>query len=355
MGGLLITSIVSGRAITRTGRYRSFPIAGTAVLTVGLYLLSTMSGGTSRGSIDLYMFIVGLGLGMVMQVLVLAVQNAVDYSDLGVATSGATLFRLIGGSLGTAALGAIFSNRLRAELRTLAGPQAARAAFSHQVNPRQIAHLPPPLRSGYIHAFTNSLNSVFVVASAVAVAAFLLSWFIRQLPLRETVTTGDLRDTYAAPRDTDSGTEMTEKLGRIDRRERAPDAVRSVAARAGVDLSPGACCLLAMLDQDGPGYLPALASRSRVGLDLLVRIRQELAQRGLACQLVGVISTYELTADGRRTLRLLTTSGEQRFMQLLDGWHAEQHAELVRLTAAMSRELLIDSAALRQRVRPLSA
>ena len=88
---------------------------------------------------------------------------------------------------------------------------------------------------------------------------------------------------------------------------------------------------------------------------MLVRIRQELAQRGLACELVGVISTYELTADGRRTLRLLTTSGEQRFMQLLDGWHAEQHAELVRLTAAMSRELLIDSAALRQRARPLNA
>jgi Na+/melibiose symporter-like transporter len=112
MGGLLITSIGSGQLITRTGRYKPFPIAGTAVMTVGLYLLSTMDPTSSQIEIFGFMFVLGLGLGMVMQVLVLAVQNAVDYSDLGVATSGATLFRSIGGSLGTAVLGAIFSNRL---------------------------------------------------------------------------------------------------------------------------------------------------------------------------------------------------------------------------------------------------
>ncbi|HEV7584821.1 MAG TPA: MDR family MFS transporter [Solirubrobacteraceae bacterium] len=351
MGGLLVTSILSGQAITRTGRYKPFPIAGTALLTVGLYLLSTMTAATSRGTIDLYMFIVGLGLGMVMQVLVLAVQNAVDYPDLGVATSGATLFRLIGGSLGTATLGAIFANRLRTELKALAGPQAARAALGHQTNPAQIAHLPPSLRSGYVHAFTTALSSVFVVASGVAVAAFALSWLIRQLPLRDTVTTGDLRDTYAAPRDTDSGTEMLEKLGRLERRERAPDAVSRVAARAGVELSPGACYLLARLEQDGPCYLPALASRARVGLDLLMGIRLELTQRGLASQRAGAVSTYELTPAGRSTLALLRTSGEQRLQQRLYGWRAEQHAQLMGLTAALSRELLIDTAALRQSAR----
>src|SRR5271167_2664751 len=117
MGGLLITSIVSGQIITRTGRYKPFPIAGTAVMTLGLYLLSTMDPSSSRVSISLFMFVLGLGLGMVMQVLILAVQNAVDYADLGVATSGATLFRSIGGSLGTAVLGAVFASRLTSELR----------------------------------------------------------------------------------------------------------------------------------------------------------------------------------------------------------------------------------------------
>ncbi|HEY5395964.1 MAG TPA: MDR family MFS transporter, partial [Trebonia sp.] len=116
MGGLLITSIGSGQVITRTGHYKPFPIAGTAVMVVGLYLLSTMDAASSTASTFAFMFVLGLGLGMVMQVLVLAVQNAVDYSDLGVATSGATLFRSIGGSLGTSVLGAIFANRLSTEL-----------------------------------------------------------------------------------------------------------------------------------------------------------------------------------------------------------------------------------------------
>jgi hypothetical protein len=93
MGGLLLTSIGSGQLISRTGRYKPFPIAGTAIMVAGLLLLSRMDAHTSRLSASAYMFVLGLGLGLVMQVLVLAVQNAVAYQDLGVATSGATLFR----------------------------------------------------------------------------------------------------------------------------------------------------------------------------------------------------------------------------------------------------------------------
>src|SRR3954463_16801327 len=112
MGGLLFTSILSGQVITRTGRYRWFPIAGTAVGVLGLLLLSNLDRETSPALAAVYMLVLGLGLGMVMQVLVLAVQNSVAYEQLGVATSGATLFRSIGGSLGTAILGAVFSNKL---------------------------------------------------------------------------------------------------------------------------------------------------------------------------------------------------------------------------------------------------
>src|SRR5271170_4325547 len=137
MGGFLITSILYGKLITRTGRYKQFQIAGTAVMTLGLYLLSTMSPSSSRVSISLFMFVLGLGLGMVMQVLILAVQNAVDYADLGVATSGATLFRSIGGSLGTAVLGAIFSNRLTSELRSVFPTGVAgHASTGSTVNPK---------------------------------------------------------------------------------------------------------------------------------------------------------------------------------------------------------------------------
>jgi EmrB/QacA subfamily drug resistance transporter len=142
--GLLVTSIGSGQVIARWGHYRPFPIAGTALITVGFLLLSTMGPGTSAPVRSLNMLVVGLGLGLVMQVLVLAVQNDVDYRDLGVATSGATFFRSIGGSLGVAICGAIFSNRLADELAKL-GPLPAGLA-SGNVTREQVAALPAAAR-----------------------------------------------------------------------------------------------------------------------------------------------------------------------------------------------------------------
>src|SRR3546814_4222865 len=112
MGGVLVTSIVSGQIISRVGRYRVFPIVGTAVMTIGLGLLATLDTESSTWAASGYMLVLGLGLGMVMQVLVLAVQNAVDYGDLGVATSGTTLFRSTGGSVGVSLFGAIFAANL---------------------------------------------------------------------------------------------------------------------------------------------------------------------------------------------------------------------------------------------------
>ncbi|HEU0078633.1 MAG TPA: MDR family MFS transporter, partial [Longimicrobiaceae bacterium] len=126
MGGMLVSSIVSGQLISRRGRYRIFPVTGTVVMAVGLLLLSRMNEHTTLTRASVNMLVLGIGLGLVMQVLVIAVQNAVDYRDLGVATSGTTLFRLIGGSLGTAAFGAIFASGLRAHLRAALPPRRRR-------------------------------------------------------------------------------------------------------------------------------------------------------------------------------------------------------------------------------------
>jgi EmrB/QacA subfamily drug resistance transporter len=347
MGGLLVTSIASGQVITRTGRYKAFPIAGTAVMTLGLYLLSTMDSTSSVGVIFVFMFVLGLGLGMVMQVLVLAVQNAVDYADLGVATSGATLFRSIGGSLGTATLGAIFSNRLHAELASvLPAGAASRAGSSGEVNPKQIAHLPPALHAGYLHAFTSSLSSVFLAASAFAVAGFVLSWFIRELPLRETVATGDLGDTYATPRDGDSLAEIVSKLGRLDRREGAREIVTRVAARAGVELSPAACWLLARLSEAHAPALSALSAQFDIPLDTLVAARGELERKGLLGPSPQDPSAEALTRDGHATLERLTATGEQRLSDLLEGWRPEEHEELARLIATLAQQFFIDASSL---------
>jgi EmrB/QacA subfamily drug resistance transporter len=181
MAGLLVTSIVAGRAISKFGRYKPFPIAGTALTAAGLGLLSRLDVHTTATQVALYMLVVGLGLGMVMQVLVLAVQNAVDYRMMGVATSGSVLFRQIGGSVGIALFGAIFINHLHANLHGLRG--APRSA-----SPLLVRHLPAAVHAKYVSAFSASLHPIFVVAAGVAAFAFVLTWFLREVPLRQTTS-----------------------------------------------------------------------------------------------------------------------------------------------------------------------
>ena len=144
MGGLLITSIVGGQIVSRTGKYRAFPIVGTAIMTVGLFLLSNLSPHTSTLEASAYMFVTGFGIGLVMQVLVVAVQNAVGYEELGVATSGNTLFRNIGSSVGTAIVGTIFATELASHLRAdFPHASSAQLNTSH-FSVATLAKLPPP-------------------------------------------------------------------------------------------------------------------------------------------------------------------------------------------------------------------
>jgi EmrB/QacA subfamily drug resistance transporter len=181
MAGLLVTSIVSGQLISRYGRYRVFPIAGTAIMSFGLWLLSHLAVDTPTWQTLVGMVVLGLGLGMVMQVLVLAVQNAVDYRLLGVATSGSTLFRQVGGSIGVAMFGAIFANRLATELVDRL-PQGAH--IPAVANPAVIAHLPPAIHEPYLQAFVAALQPIFLAAAVISVVAFALTWLLREVPLR---------------------------------------------------------------------------------------------------------------------------------------------------------------------------
>jgi EmrB/QacA subfamily drug resistance transporter len=181
MAGLLVTSIVSGRLISRFGRYKPFPVAGTAVATIGMVLLSRLDLSSTTAYTSLAMVVLGLGLGAVMQVLVLAVQNAVDYRNMGVATAGSLLFRQIGGSIGIAVFGAIFSNRLHGELASQLPPGVH---VPKTVSPALIRHLPPAAHNAYVHAVAAALHPVFVVASVIAGVSFLLTWLLREVPLR---------------------------------------------------------------------------------------------------------------------------------------------------------------------------
>ncbi|WP_246270678.1 MDR family MFS transporter [Paraburkholderia solisilvae] len=182
MGGVLVMSIISGRLISRIGKYRMFPIIGTLCVGAGMALLSTLQLSTPLHMMYLYMGLVGCGLGMVMQVLILAVQNTVEFRHLGAATSGATLFRSIGGSVGVAAFGAIFSNGLASRLQT---SLPAGAELPHSLGPVAIHQLPDALRNIYLQAFAGALHTVFLSAACIVVLAFSLAWMMQDRPLRK--------------------------------------------------------------------------------------------------------------------------------------------------------------------------
>src|SRR5262249_12783557 len=170
MLGMLVTSVVSGRLISRFGRYKLFPILGTAFMVFGLGSLALLGVDSNVWHTALDALWLGLGMGMVMQVLVLAVQNSVPYEQLGVATSGTMLFRSLGGALGVAFFGAIFANRLHGQL---AGPGME---FLATVIPAAVKGLPPVLHEEYITAVMAALRPVFVTAVVISALGFALTF-----------------------------------------------------------------------------------------------------------------------------------------------------------------------------------
>ncbi|WP_297353659.1 MDR family MFS transporter [Paraburkholderia sp.] len=182
MGGLLVMSVITGRVISKIGKYRMFPIGGTFLVAVAMTLLARLEISTPIHVMYLYMGLLGLGLGMVMQVLILAVQNTVEFKHMGVATSGATLFRSIGGSVGVAGFGAVFSNGLASRLQTLIPPDTE---LPHALGPAAINQLPIALRDDYLQAFSGALHMVYLSASCVVVLAFALAWLLKDHPLRK--------------------------------------------------------------------------------------------------------------------------------------------------------------------------
>ncbi len=189
MVGLFGASIVTGQLVVKTGRYRRYPIVGTAVMTLGLGLLGTITVTTSGLATGVFMFILGVGIGLVMQILITAVQNAVDMKEVGAATAGSNFFRSIGGSFGTAIFGALFSNEFPVRLKT--GLTALHyngliPPFS-KMTPSTLRSLPAPVLHVFVDALAKSISYIYIWAVPVGVLAFVLSLFLPEVTLRSSV------------------------------------------------------------------------------------------------------------------------------------------------------------------------
>ena len=335
MAGVLIGSVGSGQVISATGRYKAFPVAGTAIAAVGMLLLSRLDAGTSTLYGTVAMFVMGLGLGLVMQVLVLAVQNAVGYAELGVATSGATLFRSMGGSLGTAVLGAIFTNRLSDEL---AGSPAADVG-SGSIDPSALQQLPAAVRDGYTGAFTDALSTVFLVA-AVIVA--------RRVPALLAA-----RGAAAAPDRRDGGrrrgVRVADGRGLPQRADARARPARRARAHARVHRAHGRCrrprpaARARVAARAGRGGAPAPRSR---GDRRRASLRRGVA-RGLLAELAerGLISGGGLTEAGHATAARLIGARRDCLHSLIADWQPDDDPGVNDAVARLAGELAVESPA----------
>ncbi|MFJ2604785.1 MULTISPECIES: DHA2 family efflux MFS transporter permease subunit [unclassified Streptomyces] len=341
VAGLLLSSTGSGQIVSRTGRWKVFPIAGTGVTTLGLLLLHRMTEFTSTAVMSLYFFVFGLGLGLVMQVLVLIVQNAVSYEDLGVATSGATFFRSIGASFGVAIFGTIFASRLGAKLtdaflgfRLPAGVSPA----TLKADPRGISALPPALRPPALHAYASSITDVFLYAAPVALVGFVLAWFLKEDPLRGSVTAPDVSETLASnPVERSSYDEVCRALSTLGTREGRHEIYRKITARAGYDLTPSASWLLLRIKKYGWAEPAVLAERTTVPLAVVIAAARQVEERGLAVR-EGL--DMVLTDRGREAAGRLADAREASLSELLgDWWGPDRPTDLTHLVKLLNEEL----------------
>ena len=341
MGGMLTTSILSGQLISRMGRFRIFPIVGTAVMTLGLVMLSRLTPESSVAAAALRVLVLGAGLGMVMQVLVIAVQNDADYQDLGVATSGATLFRFIGGSLGTAVLGAVFASRFDSLLG-----RSASAGAGPGLNLDALAQLPPEVRARYAAAITGASDLVFFVAAVVCAVGFVITWLMPERPLRATVASAaanpgeEAGEAFGRPSDVDAvAAQMYAALSRLADRDVQREHIRQIVERANETLSPLAAWLLVRIDRDPACDPLALGRKHQIDETRVRAAVDELRNRRL---IDGSVPHLSLTVAGCDALTRLIAARRAHLEELAMEWDPARNPEIVGYLERTAREIVPD-------------
>ncbi|BBH67248.1 MFS transporter [Actinoplanes sp. OR16] len=311
VAGLFVMSMVSGNVVSRTGRYKVFPIAGGAVMTLGLYLMSTMGTTTSTWLESLYMFILGAGIGLSMQVLTIVVQNTVPYADLGTATSGVTFFRTLGSSFGTAIFGTLYSGRLEEKLGEALAQTGVAPAVSQ--NPESLKALDPAQSGPIIAAYADSINYVFRWVVPVAVLGFLVAWLLKELPLRDSarVAATDVGEGFSAPLADDRVGQLERQISDTMRRARDDRTVLDrVLADSGATVNPSQAWAIGQthlhVTAKGRAELPAIARQHRMPAEVLEPAFEDLRQAGYA------------RVDGDQVE--LTEAGQEQFERVRHAW-----------------------------------
>lgn len=295
---------------------------------------------TSTLLTSVYMFVFGFGIGSVMQVLVIAVQNAVPFEELGTATSGAMFFRSIGGSFGVAVFGAIFSNQLTGNLvSALGGRSLPPGVGAGGTDPAALERLPGPIHAAFVHAYAESLGTVFLVAVPIAAVAFLLTWLLPEVPLRATTRAVDPGETFGMPTERTSVQEVERALAVLVSGEERREMYERLAARAGLELEPRACWLLYRLVRHPCPDVETLAERLGADPARVAPAADALAAGGYVA---GNGAGLALTPRGDEAAARLVEARRAGLSELLAGWNPEEHPELQARLRELARELLAE-------------
>lgn len=304
--GMLITSIGSGSIVGRTGRYKIFPILGTAIMTLAFVLLSRMDPDTSTLRQSLYLFVLGAGIGLCMQVLVLIVQNTVSFSDLGVATSGVTFFRTIGSSFGAAIFGSLFTNFLTDRIGPALAISGAPAEAAR--SPKALHQLTADMAAPIVTAYSDALAKVFLCAAPVALLGFVVALFLREVPLRqpEAMSPTDLGEGFGMPAGESSEKMLEVAVGRMFR-DSPEIRLRSLAAQPGSRLDVALLWSLIQIWRHqqvfGRALLSGIADRLRVPVEVIEPTFDRLVARGYARR---AGDQLQLTPAGLRQVNAVT-------------------------------------------------
>jgi DNA-binding MarR family transcriptional regulator len=233
--------------------------------------------------------------------------------------------------------GAIFSSRLSHELSSIPGLPAA--AASGRVTSGSVAKLPPGLRSTFVHAYADALSTVFLACVPLAVLAFVLAWLLPEKPLRRTVEATGVGEAFAAPKSSDPLGEIERALSTLARRDSRERILEQLCERAGVDLSPRQCWVLARVGESEPTDAFAIAEARGVDPARVAARFEELRERGYV---EGPGDAIVLTEAGRDALERLVAARRQRLSELLEGWSPEAEADLAELLGRMARDVVAD-------------
>jgi EmrB/QacA subfamily drug resistance transporter len=344
MGGLLVASIGSGVLVSKWGRYKVFPVVGTALMTIGLYLMSLIGVSTDAWTMAAYMVVFGLGLGLILQVLTVAVQNAVPYEELGTATSGVTFFRMIGGSFGTAVFGAIFANLVVTNvLKALRLTKAPPGLNLGADNPSAIHKLPAEVQAGVIQGIAHTVQTMFLIGVPIAFVAFLLSWTLPEIALRRSIRTSEPAEHLGIPAPRTSLDEVKHLLERAASRENRGELYGMLSTRAGLDLQPRAVWLLYRLADRPDSTIEEVSARLKVDPEKLREGVDALVAAGMVDRVdFGGTHALALTPSGHEAIERLTIARRQSLTELLEGWDPEDHPEVVDMVRDLAKALLAD-------------